>query len=219
MKSILIVFIMLLGFQFSFGQVITDQKEAERIYKESLLESKNNKAYFAEDKRCREFILNEKYIQAEKSCRLATILVEKLPEVRTMERHSAYKTLGVTLLHRQKGEEAIKMLVKSLKVAESNLSEINAETGEVYFFIGQANYLLGEVNLASHFYTKAENTYHFAIKDIDDIEMSYPYFRAIKNILEVHFVVLTNAEMKAEAAEVEKRLTNFKKEFAKYLEN
>lgn len=219
MKNTLIVLILLFGLQISFGQTVSDQKEAERIYKEGVLEDKSSRAYFAEDKKCRNFIREKNYAQAENSCLLSVSLAEKLSKSRYMEKHSAYKVLGAVLLWNQKAEKAIPILEKSLEVAKPELDETNAETGEVYFLLGQANQLLGKIETARDFYTKAENTYHLAIKDIDAVELSYPYFRAIKTILEVHLILLENAEMKEEAAKVEKRLADFRKEFDKYLEN
>lgn len=198
------------------GQIVTDQKEAERIYRESILETKNNKAYFAEYEKCRRLLNEKSYAQAEVSCRHSVTLAEKLPESRYLERHSAYKTLGLALIRQRKTQEAISFLEKSLEVSKPNLDDTNSETGEVYFLLGQANHLIENVELASGFYTKAENTFRSAFQEIDELRI--PYARAIKNILETHIILMEDAKLREEGEKIKKRLTDFGLEFAKYLE-
>lgn len=217
MKNILVISILFLSLQVSFGQEVLDQKEAERIYKESILEGKSSKAYFTEDEKCRKLFRARNYALAETSCRRSVSLAEKLPKSRYMEKHSAYKVLGVVLLWQRKAREAIQFLEKSLEIAKPNLDDTNAETGEVYFFLGQANHLLEKIEIAKGFYTKAESVYRFAFEGINADEIRFPYAKSITNILEAHLILLENAEMKDDAAQIEKRLTETKKEFAKYL--
>lgn len=223
MKHFGLILLFSLFAQNNFGQVVTDQKEAERVYKESVQESKISKQYFTEIDVCRNLLREENYIQAETSCRLAISIAEKFPKSRYMEKHSAYKTLGVTLLWQRKAREAISYFDKSLEVAKPDLDDSTAETGEVYFLIGQANHFLNKLDVARSYYTKAENVYHSAFKIMRELDseefLLQPYVKAIRSILEAHLILLDNAEMENESAKVEKRLVNFKKEFAKFLEN
>ncbi|MCY7375745.1 MAG: hypothetical protein LH472_07205 [Pyrinomonadaceae bacterium] len=162
------------------------------------------------------------YSKAEVSCRLAVSLAEKLPSSRSMEKYSAYKWLGYSLVWQKKSAEAIPVLEKSLTIAKDHLDETNAETGEVYFIIGQANHLLGNIEVAGDFYIKAEKVYRTAFveigdTDVDGSELRSPYPRSIKNILEAHLLLLKNAKLNDQASVIEKRLEKAKKEFAKYL--
>lgn len=222
MKYFGLILLFLLSTQIHFGQVITDQKEAERIYKESVQESKISKQYFTEIDNCRNLLRAVKYIQAATACRLAVSTAEKFPKSRYMEKHSAYKVLGIALLWQRKAQEAISYFDKSLEVAKPNLDDSTAETGEVYFLLGQANHFLGKLEIAGDFYTKAENVYRSAFKMMKEVDseefLLQPYAKAIRNILKTHLILLENAEMKDEAAQIEKRLTEAKKEFAKYLD-
>jgi len=199
------------------GQIVTDQKEAERLYKESIFETKNNKAYFSEAEKCRKLINAKSYSQAEASCKLSVMLVEKLPKSRYMERHSAYKMLGLAFIRQRKAQEAITSLEKSLQAGKAKLDDTNSETGEVYFLLGQANQLLEETELASDFYMKAENTFRSAFIEIDDDEVRFDYVRILGNILETHIILAENANLKEKSEKYKKRLSDFKIEFAKYL--
>jgi tetratricopeptide (TPR) repeat protein len=224
MKYFGLILLMLTLSQICLGQVILNQKEAERIARESAQEMKISKQYFTAHDKCRELMKQKNHAQAEVSCRLAVTLAEKLPNSRSMEKHSAYKWLGYSLVWQQKSEEAIPILEKSLEVAKIHLDETDAETGEVYFLIGQANQLLRRIKIASDFYIKAEKVYRTAFVEIGgvkvgDDEIRSPYPRAIKNILEAHLILLKNAELVDDAAKVEKRLAETKVEFAKFLEN
>ena len=224
MKYLGLILLTILFSQIGFGQVVLDQKEAERLARESAQEMKISKQYFTAHDKCRELVKQKNYAQAEVSCRLAVSLAEKLPDSRSMEKHSAYKWLGLTLFLQKKNEEAIPILEKSLTVAKNQLDEMNAETGEVYFLIGQANHLLGKVKIAGDLYTKAEKVYRAAIVEIcgaeaGSDEICSPYPRAIKNILEAHIILLRNAELNEEAKKVEKHLAETKVEFAKFLDN
>jgi len=224
MKYFVLVLLTLTFSQIYFGQEILDQKEAERVARESAQEMKTSKQYFAAHDKCRDLMKEKNYAQAEVSCRLAVSLAEKLPKSRSMEKHSAYKWLGYSLLWQTKATEAIAFAEKSLEVAKDRLDETNAETGEVYFLIAQANHLLGKTEVASNFYTKAEKVYRAAFVEIggasvDGDEIRSPYPRAIKIILETHLIMTTNAGLKNESETIKKRLEEFKIVFAKYLEN
>lgn len=199
------------------GQIVTDQKEAERLYKESILETKNNKAYFSEAERCRKFLNSKSYAQAKAACELSVMLAEKLPKSSYLERHSAYKMLGLAFIRQRKAQEAITYLEKSLQAGKSNLDDTNSETGEVYFLLGQANQLLENTELASDYYTKAENTFRFAFVEIDDDDVRFDYVRILGNILETHIVLAENANLKEKSEKYKKRFADFRIEFAKYL--
>jgi hypothetical protein len=79
--------------------------------------------------------------------------------------------------------------------------------------------VLGKLDEARQFYTKAENTYRAAFVKIetDEIRQSYP--KSIVNILKAHIFAAQNAGLESEAVKIKKRLTETEMEFAKYLKN
>lgn len=209
MKYLGLILLTFLFSQIGFSQVVLDQKEAERIARESAQEMRISKQYFTAHDKCHELVKQKNYARAEVSCRLAVSLSEKLPDSRSMEKHSAYKWLGLTLIWQRKNAEAIPILEKSLTVAKNRLDETNAETGEVYFLIGQANHLLRNIKTAGEFYKKAEKVYLAAIAEIceanSDDEICSPYSRAIENIRRAHQILLKNADLEGVAKRVNLR--------------
>lgn len=201
-------FITTLNLFFSFGAT---KKEVED-------EMATAKKYYAENDKCRQLYRDKKYSEAETSCKLAVSIAEQLPKTRYMEKHSAYRMLGATLLWERKFEESIVYFNKALEIGKPNVDDNNAETGEVYYFIGQANYLLGRVDAAREFYVKAENSYRAAFKEMGDSEIREFYPKPIISILQAHLILLEDAGMKEESAKVEKRLAETKIEFAKYID-
>ncbi len=216
MKHFKLVLIIFFVSTLASGQVVTNQKEAEKLYRQSIINGKISQEYFAEDKRCRQFIRERDYVKAEKSCRTAVLLVEKFPKNRIMERFSAYQSVGITLLRQQKPKDAIPFFEKSLVVAKLQLDDTDSETGEIYFLIGQAHHLLKDVEKARDYYTKAENAFRAAFKKIDDDEIRGYYPKVIKNILESHLVLLENEGLKEESAKMRLCLEDFRREFAAY---
>lgn len=222
MKYLFISLIFLLSLQTAFSQrveVPTSEKAINELLKKDREETRANKLYFAEDEKCRNLIRAKDFVQADTSCRLTVSLAEKLPKDRYLERSSAYVSLAVVLLWQRKATEAIALLNQSLEVAKPILDDTDAETGERYFLLGQANHQLGKINEAGEYYIKAENTYRTAFKEMGDSDIREFYPKPIVNILQAHLILLKNAQLNEEAAKVEKRLAETKVEFAEFLEN
>lgn len=223
MKYLFFSLVFFVSLQTVFSQTVTvevptDPKRIAEILKQDREDAKANKLYFAEAEKCRNLTRAGSFSEAETSCRLAISYAEKLPKDRYLERSSAYESLAYTLLWQRKSEEAILLLNKSLEIGKSVIDDTDAETGERYFLLGQANHQLGKVNEAGKYYTKAENTYRTAFKKINDDEIGGHYPKPIINILEAHLLLLKAAGLNEEAAKVEKRLAETKIEFAKFLE-
>jgi tetratricopeptide (TPR) repeat protein len=213
--NILILFIALSIF--AFGQSVTNQKEAEKLYRQSKIDAKYNKLYFDLDHECRDLMREKDFYTSLQVCQKALLAVEKLPKDRLMERHSANVAFGVSLLRNEKATDSIVYFNKALAVSKSILDDTDSETGEVYFFLSQANHLLGEEQKAIDFCIKAEKAYRAAFIKIDDDEIRDIYPKRIKMIIEAHILLLENIERTEEATKIKLRLEEFKKEFAKYL--
>src|SRR5262245_7299750 len=113
--KILAVFLFIFTVVPCLAQEIRDQKEAERVMRESDLESKNSSLYFAEDKKCRAQMRARNFSAAEVPCRQAVAFAEKLPKNRSREKHGAYEALGIALLGQGKTEEAIVNFNKAIE--------------------------------------------------------------------------------------------------------
>lgn len=201
------------------GQEIRDQKEAERVYKQSIIDQKLNKQYYDELHKCEKLLKEENYKSAEASCRLSITFANKLPKHSYIERYKANARTGVSLLRQHRAEESITYFERSLEVAKPNLTENDTETGEINFLIGQAYHIQNKVPEAISFYDKAESTFRAAFVAIDHEELRFRYPKVIKDILEVHLMLLEDSQMEAEAAKLRLRISECEKEFTKYLEN
>ncbi|HLM02066.1 MAG TPA: tetratricopeptide repeat protein [Pyrinomonadaceae bacterium] len=222
MKILLIGVLFFLNLPAVFSQrveVPTSKKEAEKLLKQDRIDSQRSKQYFDADEKCRNLIRARKFIEAESVCRNAVSLAEKLPKDRYLEKSVAYELLAVVLIRQARAGEAIPLLNQSLEAAKPVIDDTDAETGERYFWLGQANHQLGKINEAREYYTKAENSYRTAFKEMGDSDIREFYPQPIVNILEAHLILLKDAGLKEEAAKIEKRLVETKVEFAKFLEN
>lgn len=219
MKLFHLILLFFLVSQICLAQAVTNQKEAEKLYKKNDKEMNTAKQYFAEDDKCRKLISERDYSKAETSCSLLVSIAEKLPKTRYMEKYSAYQSLGVSLLLQHRPEQAVVFLNKSLEIAKPNIDDTDSESGDIYYLIGQANHLLGKTNLAREFYERAETTYRAAFKkiDIDEIREHYP--AVILRILQSQIVIDEEEGLKDESQIIKNRVEETKKEFAKYLGN
>jgi tetratricopeptide (TPR) repeat protein len=202
-----------------YVEIPKSKEEAEKIIKRDQEESRRRNLYFDANEKCHDLINEKNFAQAEISCKRAISLAESLPKDSYLERKSAYESLAIVLLRQRRAEEAIPLLNKSLDVAKPVIDDTDAETGELYFWLGQANQQLGKVEIASDYYTKAENTYRTAFKEIEDDEIRQHYPKPILNILEAHLILLNKSGLKEESTKIEKRISETKLEFAKYLKN
>jgi tetratricopeptide (TPR) repeat protein len=117
------------------GQTVVapDQKEAERLYRESIRESRFNKLYYDEYDKCRRLLREEKFKEAEASCERVIGHSENLPKESYLERHSGYVAVGIAQMRQQKFREAIANFERALEIAKPSLGDTDSETGDVYF--------------------------------------------------------------------------------------
>ena len=200
------------------GQEIRDQKEAERIYRQSLRDDAYSKRYFDADEKCRGLIRDQRFQAAEAACRLAISYSDKLAKERYLERSSGRIGLGVVLVRLRREREAIVQFQSAYTLTRPILNDTNSETGEIYFLLGQAYHLLDDRTNAELYYEKAEKTYRAAFIDIGDEDMRRVYARAIYNIVGSHTNLFENAEMTQDAERMQRRFEKVRQEYSKYLD-
>ena len=220
----LLVLLFLFGVEIGLPQTVdvkatTDPKKINTLLRKIDDETKANKAYYAEEKKCRTLISQGDFAEAERSCRQAILLVEKLPTDQALAKSSSRVALAVVMLCQQKSAEAIALLNTSLELGKPIIDDTDAETGERYFLLGQAYHQLANIDEAKRFYLKAENTYRTAFKEMGDSDIRAFYPRPIINILASHLLLLRNAGLTDDAARIEKRLAETKIQFAEFLKN
>lgn len=213
------VIILAIAVSFSFGQEIRDQKEAERIYRLSLEQGKNNRLFFNEMNRCQKLNREQEYDHAIASCKRAIVLSEKLPANQILERQSGYIQVGIAYLRKEQPKNALEFFEKGLLIGRSVLDETDVETGEIYFLIGQAHHIDKNTERASEFYDRAERSVRLAFDEIGDDgeEMRRRYPKIIRHILEAHLILLEESEEVEKAEAIKKRINEFETAFRKYL--
>jgi len=178
-----------------------------------------NSRFSDEYEKCRSLISRQSFKDAEDFCRLSLSYAEELPNENYLKRYNAQKAVGTVLLRRIQPSDAIQFLEEALMTGKRVPDDTNLELGEVYFLLGQAHYQLHNLDKTLDFYARAEDTYRSAFQNVDDNEIRSRYAGMLLWILEIHSVVLEEANMKDEAVEVELRIYKTRKEYAKYLKN
>ncbi len=224
-----VLVLILLGLSFvanAFSQdvtvkVTTNPKEIKKILAKEGEATRINRAFFAEDDRCRAFLKSREWLKAEASCRLAITLVEKLPAEHVLERASARTSLGYALLWQRKTQDAIELFKKALEIRLPSSGDSDADTADIYSLLGNSYGALGDVQSSRAHFEKAEMSYRAAFISIgddgDEIRFSYP--RRMKSSLEAHYHFVRAAGLSDEAEKLQIRIAQVEKEFAKYLVN
>jgi tetratricopeptide (TPR) repeat protein len=220
-RSALFTFLVLFSAQLAAPQVITSQKEAERIYRLAKEEDKNSQGYFANIDKCRTTLKVGELVKAEAACRLSLAFAEKLPPHRFMEKRSANQWLGIVLSRRNEAKNAIVFFEKALEAGKSGLTDSDAETGDIYFLLAKANHSLRHFDVASSFYAKAEDTYRAAFANMivldDDGFVLRQYAIVLGNILRSHLVLANDGDMSEQVVRLTRVIAKYEFEFAEYL--
>lgn len=221
MKRLMAIPILLLAAGALYAQTVevratTDKREMEAILRKTREETRINQAYFAETDRCQGLVRERELTKAETSCRTAIELAEKLPADRKLERIAPRRSLAAAMILQQKFDDGIGLLNASIEIGKPAIDDNDSETGQLYFMLGQAHHLKGDVEKAPAFYTKAETIYRAAYEEIPELQDSYA--RMIVDILRAHLLLLTDNGDSSNAKLVKKRLVEAETEFSKWLE-
>ncbi|MEQ1763112.1 MAG: tetratricopeptide repeat protein, partial [Pyrinomonadaceae bacterium] len=117
----------------------TNRKEVESILTKGREEGRINRAFFDEHDRCRELLGKREFVKAEASCRTAIVYVEKLPKEHVLERSGVRATLALAVLWQKRPEEAIVLLNRALEIRKTVSDDSDADTGDLYYLLGQAH--------------------------------------------------------------------------------
>jgi tetratricopeptide (TPR) repeat protein len=192
---------------FSLGSTKEEIEKEEEIARQ----------YFAQSDRCRALMKERKWSEANTVCKTAVSIAEQLPATRAMEKYSAHKAMSYTAFYQKQNQAAIEYSNKALAAAKDEIDDTDSETGEIYFLLGAANHNLSNLERASEFFAKAEETYRKAFVKIDDDEIRQPYPQMIQNILLAHLVTAEELEDKNKIEAIKKRLAELTQQYSKFL--
>ncbi len=173
---------------------------------------KLNDLYFAQEKKCRGLLHEERWKEAEAACAETVRLADRFADQRELEKLSAYAELGHALDGQKRFREAIKNYMRAVEVARPRLDETNVEIADVYRDIAMSYHALGDLKEARDWYTKTEASYLASYKRIaggdvspEGEEMLRGYMKALKRVYELHSIVAEQAGALDEAEELKKK--------------
>ena len=164
------------------------------------------KQFFEKDDKCRGLLREQKWQDAELTCKAAVAIADQLPGHRALEKMGAYEAVGHAMLSQRRFQEALDYFSRAFTIGQTKLSDTDAETGYAYRNLGVTNHLLGNFDKAREFYAKAERTLQHAYdnKDLEDLRPRY--LKALKDVLQYHLIAAQESGAEKEAEEIKNRL-------------
>ncbi|HJQ69517.1 MAG TPA: tetratricopeptide repeat protein [Blastocatellia bacterium] len=181
------------------------------VYGQINREQDVSKMFFEQQDKCRGLLRAQNWKEAEPVCKAAARLAEQLPGDRALEKMGAYQLLGHVFLRQQRYQEALNNYSRAYEFARSQLTEKNAELGELYGYMAIAHHGLNELDKAREFYRKAEKSLQLAYAAMacdncdEEVEkIRQEYIKRLKDLLEYHLVAAEQAGAAAEVEEIKK---------------
>ena len=162
--------------------------------------------YMREEDKCRNLLTGREWSQAEKVCKAAVPLADRMSADRGLTKMGAYEHVGYALLAQQRYAEALEYYVKALEFARSTLKDTDAELAYAYRNLAMANHGLRNLDNALDLYRKAETTLELALKNIESRDLKERYEGSLKEIQRYHLLAAQEAGATADIQELTKRL-------------
>jgi len=162
--------------------------------------------YFKQDDKCRELLTRQKWKEAEKVCKAAVALADRLEDGRKLEKMGAYQNVGYVLLYQNRSSEALEYFSRAFDFARSRLGDNDADLGYAYRNLAIANHRLNNLDKARELYGKAEKTLQLAHATIGSDDLKQRYLLGLKEVLKEHLLAAEQAGAQAEVEEIKKRL-------------
>lgn len=171
--------------------------------------------FFAQDKKCRGLLGEERWKEAEAACEESVRLADRFADYRELEKLGAYAGLGHALAGQRRFREAIKYYSRAIEVARPRLDDTNAEVADMYVNIAMSYHALRDLREALEWYRKAASSYKAAHARIEKdgvsdegAEMQRGYMKALKRVYDYHILAAEQSGATAEAEEIKKRLAS-----------
>lgn len=170
-----------------------------------------SKKFFQEEDKCRDLLRSHKLTEAETTCKRAIQAAEQLSSDRVLEKMEVYELAGHVLMRQQRYQEALVSYSHALDFAQLNLTDKNAELGQLYGYLAIAQHSLSNLDRALELYRKAERSLQLAYTDMacddcDDetIRMRQDYMKSLRSLIEYHLIAAQQANALTEIEEIKK---------------
>lgn len=174
-------------------------------------EQEISKRYFQQEGKCRNLLGSRKLKEAEAACKAAAKVAEQLSSDKALVKMGAYELVGHVLMHQQSYQEALDNYSHALEFALLELTDKNAEMGQLYGYLAIAHHGLNNLDKARELYKKAEKSLQLAYADMacdncdEEVnEIRQDYIKSLKNLLEYHLVAAQQAGATAEIEEIKR---------------
>lgn len=159
--------------------------------------------YFKQEKKCRDLLHEQQYLDAEQTCRPLIELAAKLPSERRLERLSAYQYAGHADFGQRKFSEALGFYKQELEIAEAALKPTDAELAYAYRDVAHGLHGTADLQQARPYYEHAISTLEQARDHVDSAFLKNEYSRTMKTVLHEYAALLrqTGDSSGADAAE------------------
>jgi TonB family protein len=161
--------------------------------------------FFEKEEKCRSLLRNQKWQDAELTCKEAVAIANRLPQHRALEKMGAYEAVGNALFSQRRFQEALDHYSRAFIIGQTTLSDTDAETGYAYRNLGVTNHMLGNLDKAREFYSKAEKTLQHAYDHIGLEDVRPGYLKTLRSVLQYHLLAAQESGAEKEAEEIKKR--------------
>ncbi|HEX8921385.1 MAG TPA: tetratricopeptide repeat protein [Pyrinomonadaceae bacterium] len=187
-------------------------KEAERLLKNAERLGEIRHQFSEQSRQCHSLLRDDKLKEAETVCLAALKLVDQLDAPTELERIGAHESVGEVMVGQQRYREALEYYSRALDLGQrSDLTETDAELGQLYGNVAMTNHLLGDLDKALEMYRKAEKISQAAYKHFGEgatdewaVRTRQGYLKYLKTLLEYHQRAAEEAGDASEVEEVEK---------------
>src|SRR5215510_507076 len=162
--------------------------------------------FFEKDDKCRGLLREQKWQDAELTCKAAVAIADRLPDHRALEKMGAYEQVGHAMFAQRRFQEALDHYSRAFTIGQTTLSDTDPETGYGYRNLGVTNHVLGNLDKAREFYAKAERTLQHAYDHIDLEDARPGYLKTLRYVLQNHLLAAQESGAEKEAEEIKKRL-------------
>jgi len=196
-------FITTIELPFSLGIPADEYKRQKQI----------SEKFFAEEKKCRELIRQQKWQQAGSICEANARLSEQFSSDRELEKMGAYQKLGYALMGQKRYQEALTSYLRAADVVRLKLTDKDSEMARLYGDIAIAHHAMGDLAKAREMYRKAETAYQNAYANIGEdgldefvTNLRQSYMNSLKKLIEYHLIAAEQAGATNEIEEIKKLL-------------
>lgn len=151
--------------------------------------------------KCRELFQKEANDEAEKACKSALDMAEKLPAGRLSEKLTAHENYGLYLYFAEKHNEAEVSFMDAMDIG-MQMPPGSAELANVYFNLGRNNFASNLYEIADEYYSKSYQTYRIAFGRTKAQKLKRQYMDSMEFLLSLRLALATQSHNEGRIKEV-----------------